>query len=136
MNRSKTILIVDDDPMYRDLLKTVFEQEGYTILQAVDGTSCLNMVAQKKPDVILLDVMMPDTNGMTVLQKLTRNQQLQDIPTIVLSNHTDTKTISETIASGAYNYVIKSHHTPTEILDLVEAQLKKHDRPVLASSVA
>jgi CheY-like chemotaxis protein len=85
-NRShKTILVVDDDAHIRELLRQELEAEGYEVKQAVDGMDAIAQVKETKPDLIILDVMMPQINGFDVAAVFKNNPQTMDIPIIILS---------------------------------------------------
>ncbi|NJK34759.1 MAG: PAS domain S-box protein [Oscillatoriales cyanobacterium SM2_2_1] len=81
----KQILVVDDDPHIRELLRQELEAEGYIVREARDGMDAINQVRQQKPDLILLDVMMPQINGFDVAAVLKNNPQTTEIPIIILS---------------------------------------------------
>jgi len=69
-DKMKTILVVDDEPDVRDTVKMILEKKGYTVLTAVDGDDCLNMLHEKNPDLILLDIMMPGTPVKDVIKQI------------------------------------------------------------------
>jgi CheY-like chemotaxis protein len=86
----RKILIVDDDPIVHLLYKKHLEREGFELLMARNGVEALTVVGQTKPDLILMDVMMPGKDGLTALRELKQNQATRDIPVIVM-----TATVSE-----------------------------------------
>lgn len=79
------ILVVDDDPLLRNSVAMVLEDEGYTVEHAVDGADALRKVAAHRPDVILLDVMMPNMSGNQVLKELQADELTSDIPVVVMT---------------------------------------------------
>ncbi|MCX7958413.1 MAG: response regulator [Deltaproteobacteria bacterium] len=95
MNDKKTILIIDDDADLVEIIRTVLEQNGYTVLSASNGTEGLTKVETRRPDLIILDVMMDTvTEGFQVSYKLKNNPKLKDIPILMLtsvSQHTGYK---------------------------------------------
>lgn len=82
---NKTVLIVEDEPAVVDLLKFLLEKDGYTTTVAYDGEEALNQVAAARPDLILLDIMLPKLDGYTVQKQLQADEKTANIPTIVLT---------------------------------------------------
>ena len=81
----KTVLVVEDDPWIRSLMADLLAGEGYTVVQAADGKAGLDMAEQNDPDVILLDLAMPEKSGLDVLHELKSSKPTRDIPVIVVS---------------------------------------------------
>lgn len=81
----KRILIVDDEPFIRQVLEDFLEDEGYEVLLASSGHTMLTMLDTQRPDLILLDVMMPDGNGRDALEAMQSRPQLRDIPVVIVS---------------------------------------------------
>ena len=77
--KMKTILVVDDEPDVRECVKTILERDGYRVITAVDGDDCLNILHEEKPDLILLDIMMPGTPVKEVIK------QIEDIKIVFMS---------------------------------------------------
>lgn len=82
---SGTVLVVDDDPVIVELLRVNFELEGWTVQSALDGEGGMAIANEERPDVIVLDVMMPGTDGLTVARRLRSGSSTSDIPIILLS---------------------------------------------------
>jgi CheY-like chemotaxis protein len=81
----KTVLVVEDDPWIRSLMADLLAGEGYSVVQASDGKAGLSMAEENEPDVILLDLAMPEKSGLDVLHELKSSKPTQDIPVIVVS---------------------------------------------------
>ena len=81
----KKVLVVDDDPDVRLFSVTVFEEHGYTPLEATNGEEGMNMVKQESPDLVVLDVLMPRESGIRLYRRLKTNKKLKDIPVIIQS---------------------------------------------------
>ena len=81
----KTVLVVEDDPWIRSLMADLLSGEGYTVVQAAEGKTGLQMAEEHKPDVILLDLAMPEKSGLDVLHELKSSKPTRDIPVIVVS---------------------------------------------------
>ena len=104
----RTILIVDDEPIIRQLFQTVLGQEGHTTLTATNGKDALRQMNGVKPDLILLDLMMPEMDGMTFLRLIRRNPDWKDIPVMVLSAIADRERIADAGALGVRDYLLKT----------------------------
>lgn len=102
-----SILIVDDEPMTRNLLRLMLERAGFEISEAEDGLKALLMVAEQPPDVLLLDVMMPNMDGLTVCEKLRARPETAVLPIILLSARTSPESVKAGIEAGATRYLGK-----------------------------
>lgn len=101
------ILIADDDPAWRDLVKLWFPEEEYILESAGDGVECVRQALQLNPDIILLDVMMPNMDGFEVCRLLRREPELAEIPIIMLSASADPNTHQQCIEAGADDFIPK-----------------------------
>jgi len=121
MNEQKEkILIVEDDFFIRELYDRQFTKDGYTILTSEDGPDGLVKASQEKPDLILLDIMLPKLNGLDLLRTLKSKPETQDIPVILLTNLGQESVIKEGFEYGAESYLIKSAYTPSQIIEEVK----------------
>lgn len=114
----KTIAIIDDDIHIGDVLQELLQREGYQVLRAYSGTEALYLLAQQRPDLVLLDLMLPGLSGEEVLPKI------QGIPVIVLSAKGDVENKVELLREGAVDYVTKPFH-PQELLARIGVQLRR-----------
>lgn len=85
----KLVLVVDDDPDARDFLVTVLEDNGYATVSAKDGSEALVMLEQNPPDLVTLDITMPEKSGVAVYRKLREDEQLRAIPVIIITGVSD-----------------------------------------------
>ncbi|MCA9897614.1 MAG: response regulator [Ardenticatenaceae bacterium] len=102
-----SILIVDDEPMTRNLLRLMLERVGFDISEAGDGQEALDMVAEKQPDLLILDVMMPHVDGITVCERLRAQAETAVLPIILLSARTSPEAVRMGLEAGANKYVGK-----------------------------
>lgn len=105
----KKVFIVDDEPDLREVLNTLFQQEGYQTVLASDGKMALDLVKKNIPDVILLDVNMPKMNGFQVLEKLKKDKLTMDIPVIMVTARDGNEDIQEGISHFADKYITKPY---------------------------
>ena len=117
----KTIAIIDDDIHIGDMLTEVLTKKGYGVLRAYSGTEALYLLSQNKPDLVLLDLMLPGLSGEEVLP------QIKDIPVIVLSAKVDVEDKVDLLLGGASDYMTKPFDVP-ELLARITVQLRKTDR--------
>ena len=119
----KTIAIIDDDIHIGDMLTEVLTQEGYAILRAYSGTEALYLLSQHKPDLVLLDLMLPGLSGEEVLP------HIENIPVIVLSAKVDVQDKVDLLLGGAADYMTKPFDTK-ELLARITVQLRKAEKKV------
>jgi DNA-binding response OmpR family regulator len=120
----KKILIIEDDKFLRELIARKLEKEGYEVLEAVDGEEGFKKVHDEKPDLVLLDLILPGIDGFEVLSKIKDDVSLSQIPVIVLSNLGQKEDVDKGLGLGAIDYLIKAHFTPVEIVEKVRNALK------------
>lgn len=119
------ILLVEDDTFLANIYKTKFEMEGFKISTADNGESGYNEAKKKKPDVILLDILLPKMDGFAVLEKLKADDDTKDIPVIMLTNLGQKDDVDKGFELGAVDYLIKAHFKPSETVEKVRKVLKK-----------
>jgi CheY-like chemotaxis protein len=99
---SPLVLVVEDDPSVRGLLETLLNSEGYEVRTASDGVAGLGQVSTRRPALVLLDVMMPDLDGLRVLDEMAADPALADIPVIVVTGEVDVvPTLRERLGADA-----------------------------------
>jgi len=121
--RNSTILIVEDEKPLRQALVDKFTREGFSILEAKDGEEGLRAAQDKHPALILLDIIMPKMDGMTMLQELRRDDAAGGIPVIILTNLTDAKAVEKAVGQGVYDFLVKSDWRLEEVVAKVKKKL-------------
>ncbi|OHA64121.1 MAG: hypothetical protein A2842_02410 [Candidatus Wildermuthbacteria bacterium RIFCSPHIGHO2_01_FULL_48_25] len=116
----KTILVVEDEGALQKALGDVLSQEGFEVIAALDGELGLQLAQDKKPNLILLDLILPKRNGLDVLEALKKNSSTKDIPVIVLTNLEDMKNIQRAVDLGATTYLVKANYSIEEVLQKVK----------------
>ena len=119
-------MIVEDDVFVMDIYQTKLKKEGFNVIAAANGLEAMKELEEKKniPDLILLDIVMPYMNGMEVLEKISKNYSLKDIPVILLTNLSQKEDVDKGMELGAKDYLIKSHFTPSEVMEKINQHLK------------
>jgi len=133
MPKGTKILMVDDDKMLIDLYKERLELAGYSVEVSRDGEEGLAKIHTAKPDLVLLDIMMPKVNGYEALASMKSDPATKDIPVIILSALMRDVNKSKAVESGADDYIIKSEAMPADVIGKIEAVLKKYHKDVPAA---
>lgn len=122
--KKKIILIAEDEPSLMSALRDKLTQECFEVIEAYDGEECLKMIASHNPDLILLDIIMPKMDGMTVLEKLKEDDANKNIPVIILTNLSNFRDIQEAAKRGAHDYLIKTDWSLEDIVMKIKKNLK------------
>jgi DNA-binding response OmpR family regulator len=115
------ILAVDDEPLYQHLLKVNLEKEGYEVITAGTGEEALEIVTARRPDLVIMDVMMPQLDGLTTCERI---RQFSNVPIIILTARGDEQDRVRGLNVGADDYVVKPF-SATELLARVRAVLRR-----------
>ncbi|MGA2417679.1 MAG: response regulator [Candidatus Staskawiczbacteria bacterium] len=118
------ILIAEDEDFLVQALKDNLTADGCTVDVAKDGEEAIEKVGKKKPDIILLDLLMPKKDGFYVLEELKKNPKWKLIPVIVLSNLGEDTAIKRAMELGADDYFVKSQHPIEEVIEKVKDYLE------------
>lgn len=121
----KTILVIEDDKYLREVLVEKLKKERFEVCEAVDGEAGFKMTVEKKPDLVVLDIILPLLNGFDYLEKKANNADIGKIPVIILSNLGQQEDVERGMKLGAKDYVVKAHFTPNDLIAKVQGQLGK-----------
>jgi DNA-binding response OmpR family regulator len=127
-NMSK-IVIAEDDKMLADSLTDAFTGAGFVVATAYDGEEALAKIRADKPDIALLDVVMPKLDGIGVLWELKADPETSGFPVVVLTNMGDMDTISKIMAAGGTDYLLKSDHSVDMIVEKITDILSRSQNP-------
>jgi two-component system alkaline phosphatase synthesis response regulator PhoP len=121
------VLLVEDDTFLREICSKKLTKEGFTVYEAVDGQQALDGAIELKPDIILLDIILPAIDGFQILSQIRANKDeaVSKIPIIMLSNLGQEDDISKAMENGANDYLVKAHFTTEEIVGKIKVILKK-----------
>ncbi|MEK7090142.1 MAG: response regulator [Patescibacteria group bacterium] len=120
----KKVLIVEDDFLLLEILSKKFIKSGFDVNIAINGEECMKVLKSRKPDIIILDIVMPVMDGFEVLQQMRSLAELSSIPVIVLSNLGREEDVQKAKSMGAKDFLVKSNFTTQEIVDKVSNMLK------------
>ena len=122
------ILLAEDDLQLIDMYKKKFDLEGFDILLAEDGEKALAVLKEEKPDIVLLDIMMPKVNGIEVLKNIRENPETKDLLVVILTNLGNESTAEEIYKYGATDYIVKADMTPREVANRVKELIKMYKK--------
>ena len=119
----KKILFIEDESALQKTFGEILRQEGYEMISALDGETGLRLAKSGKPDLILLDLILPKMPGFDVLKKLKEDNETKDIPVIVLTNLENIKDVDRAIELGATTYLVKAQYSLEEIVEKIKNAL-------------
>ncbi|MFH1522741.1 MAG: response regulator [Patescibacteria group bacterium] len=119
------ILIIEDDPFLLSMYTTKFELENFNVISADDGKRGLKLALEEKPDIILLDILLPKMNGFEMLKILKSDKSAESIPVILLTNLSQKDEVEQGLNLGAVDYLIKAHFMPSEVVEKIKKYIKK-----------
>lgn len=121
MRRTKSILVIDDDSFISQLIKNTLQPEGYDVILATDGVYGMKLMRDTKPDLVLLDIMMPGPDGYQVLKSIRKHS---DVPVIMITAKLGVDSIKKAIDLGADDY-LKKPFRPIELVARIHAKLRR-----------
>lgn len=125
MIETVNVFIIEDDRFLSPLLKSRLEKEGLTVKQAFDGEEALHMLETIRPQVVILDLIMPRVSGLELLQTLSSDPQYNRIPVIIMSNLSQDSDVEKAKSLGAAGYFVKVHASLDEVIKLVKQLMAK-----------
>lgn len=122
------ILLAEDDLQLVDMYRRKFEMEKFDVQFAEDGQKAIEILDKWKPDVALIDIMMPKVNGLDVLKHIKEKKDYADVITVILTNLGNEATAEEIYKLGATEYIVKADMTPLEVSNKVKALIKYYKK--------
>jgi len=116
----KKILLAEDDPFIVDIYTTKLKQAALEVEVVSEGDEVLEKVRQYKPDLLLLDIVLPTMNGWEILRAIRQSDDLKNLPVVILSNLYQKDEVEKGLKFGALKYLIKAHYTPSEVVEEVK----------------
>ena len=121
----KTILLIEDDPFLIDIYTTKLKESGFSVRVANNGEAAIGKLEEKKPDLVILDIVLPGIDGWEILKKIKSSpQRFQDLKIIILSNLGQKEEVERGINLGSIKYLIKAHYTPSEVVQEIKEILE------------
>jgi DNA-binding response OmpR family regulator len=122
-NLNKKLLIVEDESQLLKVLTDQFEKEGFTVFACKNGKAGIDLAIKHNPDLMIVDVVMPEMDGLTMLQHLKNNSETKNIPAIVLTNLSDPQTTADALKAGAYDHLVKTDWDIADLVNRVKVKL-------------
>lgn len=119
------ILIVEDEPFLAEMYRDKFIKSGFEILLTNSAEDGLKVAKEYKPDLILLDILLPNENGTSLLAWMREEMSIAHVPVLVFSNYDDEEMRNKALDLGAKDYLIKTNHTPGEIISRIKDLLNE-----------
>jgi two-component system alkaline phosphatase synthesis response regulator PhoP len=119
------ILIIEDEPGLAEMYREKFIKSGFEVISSFTAEQGLEVAKKEKPDLILLDILLPKENGVTFLDWLRKEKEIAFIPVLVFSNYDDKEIKDATLKLKAKDYLIKTNHTPNEIVAKIKRLLNE-----------
>jgi len=116
----KKILFIEDESALQKTFGDVLTVEGFKVISAIDGEVGLRLASSEKPDLIILDLVLPKLHGLEVLKGLKGNDETRNIPVIILTNMGDMENIEKALELGATTYMIKADYTLEDVVTKIK----------------
>ncbi len=116
----KTILMIEDDAFLRNLYRDKLEREGFQFVEATSGVEGMNKITNERPDIVILDILLPMRSGFDILEEMNETGLILEIPVIILSNLKQDVDIEEARRLGAKDYFIKPETNFPELLERIK----------------
>ena len=123
--KKQKVCIVEDDPMIQEMYKLKLEENGFEVFLASDGEEGLNLIGKEVPDIALVDISLPQMNGIDLMRNLKGDKDLSRIPLVVITNLNDEKTLKDAGDLDVKFYLVKSLFTPKDVVRIVKEVLEK-----------
>jgi DNA-binding response OmpR family regulator len=120
----KKILIIEDEKILSEMYRFKLSKEGFEVISAIEVDEAIESGRKNRPDLVVLDILLPKESGINYLIKAKELEELKDVPVLVLSNFDDNETRNRAFELGAKDYLIKSNHDPREIVEKIKELLK------------
>jgi CheY-like chemotaxis protein len=121
----KTILFVEDEPTLQKEAGRYLEDQKYQVISAMDGESGLELIKEMRPDLILLDLILPKKDGFEVLEEIKQDEELKSIPVIVLTNLEGSEDVQKALSLGAESYLVKANYDLEEVRQKIEKTIEE-----------
>ncbi len=123
--RKITVLIIEDSPTVRLYYRKIFESKGFEVIEAENGQNGWILAYERVPDIIVLDMVLPDLHGLEILKKIRGNETTKNIPILVLTSVKELNEVQKAINLGANYYSVKGSDSPEKIMNMIYKLLKR-----------
>lgn len=119
------ILIIEDDPTISQMYRMKFETDGFDVRMASNGKIGVDLVKSFKPDIVLLDIKMPEMNGAEALDKIRKTDEGKTVPVVVLTNLGEEEAPQEMRSLGIHSYIVKANYTPRQVVAHIKSVIEE-----------
>ena len=119
-DKAKKILLAEDDPLLIDIYTTKLKEKGFDVIVVDSGERVVETVREERPDVVMLDIVLPHQDGWSILSQIKEDEELKNTKVVVLSNLGQKEEVEKGIKLGAAQYIIKAHYTPSQVVQEIE----------------
>lgn len=119
----KQILLIEDDPFLLDIYSTKLTEAGFSVETATNGEEALIKAKENLPRLIILDIVLPQVDGWEILKRIKSENNLRQIPVVILSNLGQKSEVEKGLKMGAAKYLIKAHYTPSQVVEEIRETL-------------
>lgn len=123
MLEEKTILMIEDEPDFLRIYSDLLKSKGYRVLTASEGNAGWDLLVKERPDLVLLDLVLPGLHGLDILERAKHQADTSKIPIIIFSVVGDGENIQKALAMGASDYAVKGYYKPADLIDKIESLL-------------
>jgi len=123
----KKILLIEDDPFLIDIYTTKLKSSGFEVKVAENGEAAISAFDKERPDLLILDIVLPNFNGWELLREVKRRKKYENVPIIILSNLGQKSEVVKGLEMGVARYLIKAQYTPSEVVEEIEKILKEKE---------
>lgn len=120
MSSETTIVLVEDDKMISEMYMLKFKAEGFVVYAAEDGKTGVELVREKKPRLVLLDIILPKMDGFSALKMLKSDPEVANIPVVLLTNLGQDGDVRKGLDLGAVDYLVKANFTPSQVIEKIK----------------
>ena len=121
---AKKILLIEDERILSEMYKEKFEQEGFEMILSVDAEKGFELAKKERPDLIILDILLPEKDGIFFLEQRMKDPEIASIPVVALSNYDHPEARKKALELGVKEYIIKTDYTPREIVEKIKKYLR------------
>ena len=125
-NDPKKVLLVEDDPFLIDIYSSKLKESGFIVSVVEDGERALQKIKEETPDLVVLDIVLPKTDGWEIMREIKKDKKLNSLKVVILSNLGQKGEIEKGLEMGAQKYLIKAHYTPSEIVNQIKEVFEKN----------
>lgn len=123
-NNPILIILIDDDIALLEMYETKLTMSGFKVLTANNGKEGFQLVSANTPNIVLTDLVMPESDGFELLKKIKKDKKTKNFPTVALTNLSSENDRKEAMKAGAIDYLVKSNYTPAQIVEKVKGYLE------------